>query len=264
MATTPSRPAPTLEDLPPKPKIVDPKPKRLDNKETPGLWTYIHSHLLTTNDRPSNTAVKELLMLPKQRDVEYNNHRRATHFAEEASRDVAALVMQVVGDEAAEPCSRCRQGKGPFAGCVLVPDIARHTKKRYPCCANCLYRGKKLYCSLIQPGRDGAAAAAEASVQTPQVFPPRELRAVRSTLPQPAAPSGVQQPLGSSALISQGVFQDQEGLLEMEEWEMAPGRIRESAPEADGEGMSPLIFARLLLTPSTPPSPPIPSFWALR
>jgi hypothetical protein len=35
----------------------------------------------------------------------------------------------------------------------------------------------------------------------------------------------------SSALISQGTFQGQNELLEMEDWEIAPGRIRESAAQ---------------------------------
>ncbi|KAK3905967.1 hypothetical protein C8A05DRAFT_30204 [Staphylotrichum tortipilum] len=255
---TPPRAVPVADD--------DPTPKKLDNKETEGLWAYVQSHLVSTTERPTNMAVRELLMLPRRRDIQFNWHSRARPFSEEASRDVAALIIQVVGDEAPEPCTRCRHRKGPFEECINVPELARHTKKRYPCCGNCLYKGKKLLCSL-GPGRARSGAAREVVEHEPELeplsepeplppasFPARGLRAGRSTQP-PAAPSVVpssRQPSSSSALISQGTFQGQEALLEMEDWEIAPGRIRETAPEADGDTIA---FSKPYL--STPTAVPV-------
>jgi hypothetical protein len=143
---------------------------------------------------------------------------------------------------------------------VVMPQSAHlEARERYPCCANCVYGGKKSQCSLVKwvqektqwveeggdqfsPARE-ALPAPEPSSRVEETQPVSRyhrdlpLKGPRRQQPNPqltgssaAAPS---QP-GPSALISQGTFHGQDDLLEMEDWEVAPGRIREAvAADAD-------------------------------
>ncbi|KAK4144546.1 uncharacterized protein C8A04DRAFT_11366 [Dichotomopilus funicola] len=76
---------------------------------TAELWAYVKEHVASTTEIPGNSVVKHLLKLPKQRDVPYNTHHRAKRFEESQPRDVAAMLIQITGDEAepGETCKRC-------------------------------------------------------------------------------------------------------------------------------------------------------------
>lgn len=68
----------------------------------------------------------------------------------------------------------------------------------------------------------------------------RTLRPVRRQ--ETRAQGGSSRQVPSSALISQGTFNSPSDLLEMEDWEMAPGRIREASatePESKSPPLSP-------------------------
>jgi hypothetical protein len=226
------------------------------------LWAYIQPHLITTTSMPKASVIRQLLALPRQRELQYNP--RGTRFYETSYRDIAAMLIQVTGDVPPESCKRCRKGKGPFQGCVVMSQSAHlEAKERYPCCGNCAYGGKKSHCSLIrwvqektqwvEEGLDGdpsppateTVPAAEASSKVEETQPVsryyRDLPLVRQRRQQPTpqlrgSPVLASPQPGPSALISQGTFHGQDDLLEMEDWEVAPGRIRETVTaEADSK-----------------------------
>ncbi|KAL2134695.1 hypothetical protein VTI74DRAFT_11099 [Chaetomium olivicolor] len=259
-------PRASLIGLPQKqePKFDQVKSKSPETNDPADLWAYIKPHLAMTKTVPSNAAVRHLLTLPRRRDLEFNP--RGHGFREFSAQDIAALLVQLTGDEAQESCRRCRKGKGPFQGCVLMPESARfEAKRRYPCCGNCLYQGQKLHCSLMkwveQRDSSGNLASRGDEMDIDDVepvaattAPSRSLRETRrqnlSTHPSfSSASSSCRPPLApsTSALISQGTFHGPEGLLEMEDWELAPGRIKESSNAGNHESK---------LTPTLPPSPP--------
>jgi hypothetical protein len=210
--------------------IEEPVP---DNNETADLWSYIQPRLFSTTSIPNSTALRHLLALPRRRDVQFNAHRRRSEFVEGGTRDIAAMVIQVTGDQALIPCTRCRKGKGPFQGCVVAPEHAHpKAKARYPCCANCLFGGKKLHCSLIQRmRRHHLRTESIPAVDNQSPTPREETHRPKRSITQSSLLSAPPRQPTSSALISQGTFQGQNELLEMEDWEIAPGRIRESAAQ---------------------------------
>ncbi|KAK4248291.1 hypothetical protein C7999DRAFT_13707 [Corynascus novoguineensis] len=242
-----------------KPGIPGPK-----EGEVAHLWAYIQPRLVSTTEMPSNMTVKHLLTLPKQRDVKYNTHRRRKPFRENSSQDIAAMVIQVIGDEASAMCKRCRQGKGPFKGCVVVPKTANEeARQRYPCCSNCLFGGKMLYCTLTRSTRKRGSLATSEGFSRPGVpapskrvteasvpTVPRITQSVvtdrSSTTPAFSSPSG---PSVSSTLTSQSTFRNSSNMLELEDWEIAPGRIRGTST-AESEAIA---FSKpYLSTPGTP------------
>ncbi|KAK4098319.1 hypothetical protein N658DRAFT_499560 [Parathielavia hyrcaniae] len=192
------------------------------------LWVYIQPHLSTVTI-PGSRAIKHLLALPRRREIEFNTHHRRSEFVESKNEDIAAITIQVTGEEVSPPCSRCRKGKGPFKGCVVVPEEAHpKARARYLCCANCLYICKRQICSLwgwVQERNMRAATTPAAEDQAPST---RYLRPRRSTTQYSLPSAPVSRQPASSALIYQGVLQGQDGLLEMEDWEIAPGRIKET------------------------------------
>ncbi|KAL2193456.1 hypothetical protein P885DRAFT_45425 [Corynascus similis CBS 632.67] len=209
--------------------------------EVAHLWAYIQPQLVSTTEMPSNVTVKHLLTLPKQRDVQYNTHRRRKPFIENSSQDIAAMVIQVIGDEASAMCKRCRLGKGPFKGCVVVPKTANEeARQRYPCCSNCLFGGKMLYCTLTRSTRKRGSLATSEGFSTPGVPAPFKRVTEASVLPAPRitqsvvtdrssttpAVSSPASPSVSSTLTSQSTFQNSSNTPELEDWEIAPGRIR--------------------------------------
>ncbi|KAH6856052.1 hypothetical protein B0I37DRAFT_395880 [Chaetomium sp. MPI-CAGE-AT-0009] len=247
--------------------------------ETEELWTYIRQHLRTTTEIPPSSAVRNLLTLPRQRDVKFNTHRRGRDFVEVSSRDIASLIIQVTGDEVEDKCKRCHQGKGPFEGCV-VPSQETHddTKARYPCCGNCLYGGNKLLCTLLKgaqtrksrsngpsvrdrsPVAGASPARRSPSEQAPILdndAPVTRGAAARKQNPvaQSSSRTDAPRPQRSTpaALISQGKLQNPDNLLEMEDWEVAPGRIRETtAPEPDT-----IAFSKPYLSATSPTGVPV-------
>ena len=262
-----------IENTPGSVKSDSVKPIERKTLDTGGgaedLWTYVQARLVSTTDIPQATAIQLLLSLPRRRDVQYNKHRRRVEFAENGSRDIAAMIIQVTGDHVPDMCTRCRKGKGPFQGCVVVSQSAHEkAQTRYPCCANCLFGGKKPNCSLksatqkrwYNPGRalpaeedlapevsraeDPRAASRDSEPLIQQDNDPRLTRSHATQGPMRARPAlppaGPSRQRVSKALVSQGTLQDQDA-LELEDWEIAPGRIRETTA-ASAESTLPLFL----------------------
>lgn len=196
------------------------------------LWNYIRPFLQNTTEIPKGGAIKELLTLPQRRQLVMNPSWGK--FRESESRDIAAMLIQVTGEEVPGACNRCREGRGPFKGCVVAAKSTHPAvKARYPCCGNCVYQGKKFHCSLTaNPNSStvrqqlGHSATSEENVGA--AGGPDRGSAPRT---QVSSSTSSVNPRASS-LILPGALQGPGDLLEMEDWEVAPGRIRETANAA--------------------------------
>ncbi|KAH8899751.1 hypothetical protein GQ53DRAFT_815811 [Thozetella sp. PMI_491] len=206
------------------------------------LWSYI-SPFLRIPTQPSETGfVKELLRLPRRRDLIANPKRVPFHFRADSDSYIAAIIIQLTGEEA-RPCSRCVAGKGPFDKCyVMSAGAGSGAKKQYPGCANCLYRGKQTTCTLVSkdhqiaPGRLPAAGQITRKDVSNQNF---ELDGAAAGN-NPAIRRQIHQ---QSSLITAGQSLPIH-TLEMEDWEVAPGRILEEA----GEDPENVAFSKAFLS----------------
>ncbi|KAK3687743.1 hypothetical protein B0T22DRAFT_138109 [Podospora appendiculata] len=283
-----------------------------ENRESPvselrsdpkGLWEYIQPLLDHTDAIPDSGFVKELLPMPRQRDLVINPYRTFEKFDEKMPRDISAMIIQVTGEKVPKGCSRCREGRGPFQGCVVIARKSNaEARSRYISCANCLYHGNQTYCSLKEwvPKRNqppfpkhgwvGGRAAIEAASRTavaegsstPSELPPSTARNNKRSSAydgyygrepkryqrtplgadvedatmldgSPFRDSSGRRPRGrpprsaqltqtgqsssssSSSLVTAGYHQP--AVLEMETWEVAPGRIREDSV-ANGDNIA--------------------------
>ncbi|GAB1319579.1 hypothetical protein MFIFM68171_09789 [Madurella fahalii] len=95
------------------------------------LWAYIKPFLHDTTELPGSSIVRQLLTLPQRRHLVMKPHFSAK-FHEQGSRDIAAMLVQVTGEEASDACSRCKRRNGPFQGVgdsgiiVVFVDPATH------------------------------------------------------------------------------------------------------------------------------------------
>lgn len=83
-------------------------------------WDIIHPHLgdVAYSPIPQKGHVQGLLPLRRKRKIEFN--RQSNKFFVSRAQDISAMIIQITGNEAPTACTRCRQGKGPFVGCVEV------------------------------------------------------------------------------------------------------------------------------------------------
>lgn len=252
-----------------------------DARRARAMWDYIRPYLHSTKTIPASGHVKELLPLPRVRDLKWNPNC-IQGFVERVPRDVSCMIIQVTGEEAPAPCTECVKGKNPFDGCVVIArDANPDVRSRMISCANCNYHGLQNRCSIKQWVMDReqpeyppyynpkAKKAAEKDGETSKV--PSPARASRASsfalpaLPQPSG-SGGGRPVaisrslrprqsepqadaaGTSALISVGQVAAADEMLDMEEWEIAPGRIRSQASDTPDSKL-PQPETRLMFTP---------------
>lgn len=231
------------------------------------MWDYIKPHLKKTTTIPDKGWVKELLPLPRVRNLRWNPDR-ASDWHETHPRDISCMIIQVTGDAAPQPCSKCANGKGPFAGCVVISrDAPPHVRARMVSCANCNYHNRQVDCSLIdwvvsrpqppwpgylgkggqpvvRPSADSAppmpAASPEKSRKPdrrqPALIPPgdRELtasgRAGLDASSEPRARTKTTEPARGRLVAPPAATllrrPNAEEVVEMQDWEIAPGYIR--------------------------------------
>ncbi len=116
------------------------------------MWKFVQPHLTRTDPSriPPRGYIPYLLTLPKVRELKWNEPWIARNpFLDANPRDVASLIMQVTGDDAPVTCTKCAEGKGPYAGCVVVTRQAPpEPQLNIISCANCYYHSGQTYCSL--------------------------------------------------------------------------------------------------------------------
>ncbi|KAK3339161.1 hypothetical protein B0H65DRAFT_432340 [Neurospora tetraspora] len=202
------------------------------------LWNYIKPHLAFTTEVPEVGYIKELLSLPRVRDLVLTPNEP---FAEKHTRDIAALIIQVTGDVLEMPCTRCRREKGPLfkGGCVAIKTDAHPEARRvYQSCANCTYDSKGGACSRgkgipnrPQPPFPKKVPGITKSTDGVWLFRggggglPRHTTATAA--PRPQRQAALAAAAATTSLISAGEVQSAE-LFDMEVWEMAPGRVLKS------------------------------------
>jgi hypothetical protein len=253
--------------------IDDDSLRPLDDESSKSMWAYIRPHLKKTKEIPDTGWVKELLPLPQMRELEWNPNRRHD-FYETVPRDISCLIVQITGEEAPDPCTKCLEGKNPFNGCVVISrDAPPEVRARMVSCANCNYHGRQAECSIKNwvvsrpqppfPGYLGKGGKSASGISQPTRSEPsrtpdkpssdsgrRLSERYTATASAPSAQAGSSGPAGNrnvtevrrsaprpqspqveqSAVISYGQIQ-QDGPLEVEDWEIAPGRIRSEASE---------------------------------
>ena len=129
------------------------------------LWQYIQQFLVRHKGPapPKKGHVKQLVVLPRVRDLRWNDSWVASHpFLDSLPRDVSSLVIQLTGEPAPEPCSRCAEGKGPFDTCVMMSRRAHDNPLRNVfACASCFYHFGQSNCSHRSWGAQRAAKIIE-------------------------------------------------------------------------------------------------------
>ncbi|KAJ4399253.1 hypothetical protein N0V85_006070 [Neurospora sp. IMI 360204] len=202
------------------------------------LWNYIKPHLASTTEVPEVGYIKELLSLPRVRDLVLTPNEP---FAEKHTRDIAALIIQVTGDVLEMPCTRCRREKGPLfkGGCVAIKTDAHPEARRvYQSCANCTYDSKGGACSRSkgipnrpQPPFPLKVPGSTKSTDGVWLFRggggglPRHTTATAA--PRPQRQVALAATAATTSLMSAGEVQSADS-FDMEVWEMAPGRVLKS------------------------------------
>lgn len=105
------------------------------------LWEYIRPYLnvFQYSQPPTKSWVRELLSLPRVRDLKFNPRRQSKRpFVDTDVKKVAALVLQLTGKPARLPCTRCLNGNGVFDGCIMLASNAS-VGTNIKNCANCWY-----------------------------------------------------------------------------------------------------------------------------
>jgi len=244
-------PQPSTEQPPPTPSVTTQNTGKAQYalSDPQALWEYTRRHLTHFTQIPETGFIGELLLLPRKRNLKFNPQRADLKFEEKTPRDVAALLIEVTGEKPPSPCDRCQESKGIFKKCVVIHRKASEgARERYRSCANCLYRGNQTYCTLkewITTGRETLAMPSRKLTTNVPYVPESDATATRPSQPRelrvtPARKErtqGTQQasgalvpvaPAATSSLISAGAFQS---VMEMETWEVAPGRIKGTSPD---------------------------------
>lgn len=262
---SPARPSPSLKPYEADPDDDDARPEPMsesailqsmtpaDARKARAMWDYIQPHLHHTRTIPASGHVKELLPSTRVRDLRWNPNSNRS-FIENKPKDISCMIIQVTGEEAPSPCSECAKGKGIFDSCIVIDRNANpEVRSCMISCANCNYHGRQSGCSIKEWVQD------REQPPYPPYFNPKakktsENRKDTSEPPRVAAPSSVpprttasatgelavehgrtlrprQSQAGtasSSALIATGQVPsaDEMEKHDMEDWEIAPGRIR--------------------------------------
>lgn len=129
-----------------------------DDHITGENWGFIQSLFSSKKFLPPESgAPRNLLSLPRKREIHIENTIQQQKFSVLWPKDVSMLINQLVGEESKEPCSRCAGGRGIFTGCVMISQgIADLHQNGVVCCVNCGW--KSAYhrtCSLRQPRNGG-------------------------------------------------------------------------------------------------------------
>lgn len=116
------------------------------------LWDYAKTFLseaLRAVGMPSNGKAALYLTAPRVRDLRWNKKLVRNKNTEMHATHLAGLLIQLTGEEAEEPCDQCKNGQGPFEGCITVNSNGRpEMLVAYDACANCATTYGRAPCSL--------------------------------------------------------------------------------------------------------------------
>ena len=253
----PSRRMSSIRNSPLPPMSPTPTAPNLQNPESNprGLWKYMTQYSSLT-DVPENIYVEKLLGLPWLRVLSLKPSW--PQFQAKSVDELAALAIQLTG-ESLSPCQRCQDGLGPFKGCyVIAQEADLYSRLAYTSCANCTH--EDALCSIRDavltrdpvpdhlaqayarsgrfagktatipkaPGRRKRRRILHDDTPSPTREPPKQANQANDVHNLSSAVgnvNGVHGLSSSAANVGQPVSAD---ILEMEDWEMAPGIIRQS------------------------------------
>ncbi|KAK4161023.1 hypothetical protein QBC43DRAFT_218608 [Cladorrhinum sp. PSN259] len=125
--------------------------KQASKDQSQTIWDLLQPYLTNHKgvDIPVEGYVPGLLQLPQIRSLDWNEGRLKSHpFVDTKPRDISALIMQITGDPAPKPCSKCATGRGPFKSCIMLSSKAPIGPLTHIfACANCFYHFGQTYCS---------------------------------------------------------------------------------------------------------------------
>ncbi|KAL1843072.1 hypothetical protein VTJ49DRAFT_3207 [Mycothermus thermophilus] len=143
----PSDPPPVAPSLP-TPHDEESHEPRGDSEE---LWRYVQPFLTKHKGPtpPTQGWLPCLLSLPRLREPDWNVEWLTEHpYKDSQPRDIGAVLIQITGEPAPNPCNRCSERRGPFRSCVMIsPKADTRAVEVITCCANCYYHCTGTYCS---------------------------------------------------------------------------------------------------------------------
>lgn len=233
------------------------------------------------------TLCKEapLLQLPVKRELTSEWITRATGLKSRNPRCLLGMLLYLTGAPAEQPCPTCVAPEAPEECIVVGPSFPQSIVESFGgSCASCFYRyahwHQKNQCLLRTesagtPGaaNRGSSFSDEAAVED-QLNDEAAMEGSADPKPEPEMANGTAghesrrgpdpsrspvrmampntlarqepRPAANGALVSQGNLISAD-LLEMEDWEVAPGTIRTTADEPESKPLT------LTLTPPSPP-----------
>ncbi|ROW06919.1 hypothetical protein VMCG_04137 [Cytospora schulzeri] len=236
-------------------------------------WIHQGGGVLDPNGITDDERIANMLALPMQRTIEWNNDSR-NRWGVSAKIDIVALLMQLTGEDSPTPCDRCASDPkyGQWVGCKVMSSKMVGDAWRIYGCANCVYHGKQTYCSLKswsrkRAPRETAPSVApkkqsrdrDAEVKSSEDMDQSEASAAETTTAK--AKTAQNHNLGHAALENNDgtttrarPTQNQDASLVsvggslgspliMEPWEKAPGRIR----SRNSETMENIAFSKSYL-----------------
>ncbi|KAK4230314.1 hypothetical protein QBC38DRAFT_469994 [Podospora fimiseda] len=117
----------------------------------PALWQYLCLYLPHNVPFPTNSLIKELISLPRQRELPHRWKLQLSSRSGPSINFLCAVLIYLAGDKMpGEPCKGCRSFKvdGKFPECVILPqegisqELREHFNGR---CSGCFYRGLEEY-----------------------------------------------------------------------------------------------------------------------
>lgn len=142
--TTATRAGYSFQDNAVEPTGVEPQdlrapPLAAESGNSKSMWEYIRPHLSLHRSIPEKNHSRNIIHLPRVRDIKWNEERNKEHpYKDSHPRDITALIVQVTGVEAPEPCESCARGRGPFLGCIVIsPEAPQEVRAAVISCANC-------------------------------------------------------------------------------------------------------------------------------
>ncbi|PFH59024.1 hypothetical protein XA68_12904 [Ophiocordyceps unilateralis] len=171
--------------------LSDKEAERVSRNETTASNNYTRSQFLVPSIEESGNSVTkidtrafgcgytrymlQMLELEPRREVRYRSDKKPKmNF--KRKENCEAMLLYLTGEEADEPCERCKDGRGPFIGCVRIPGICLGA------CSNCVYNSSASYCCFHTSRRKVAAQAEVATAVTAQRSRKTRKHSVRKTI----------------------------------------------------------------------------------
>lgn len=227
-----------------------------DSKE---LWSYMRPYLPQplTSISSDDPAIR-LFDLPRRREIQWRTKMHHTKVNDDR-RQILGTVIYLTGKEhknGEKICTHCEKRNGPFPSCMTIANVAPDDiKALVQACANCVFTHNASTCSIkwskpeattkkrVLSTDDESEEPATTRRRSNRLGPTDEedktehrRKIVTLSLKRHDQTPGLHEAAHTSnggamkyspstALIHAGQFQPDE-LLEMEDWEIAPGRIR--------------------------------------